>query len=353
MDNNMNLQYSGERLLRPEELLKLHGVNPDEWEVVRTTVSQHENKWQQWVRFMRKEIHPQWPVVQGVRVSQSYPSRHKRKPSEITTAVIIPDMHVGFIRQTNGNLIPLHNDRACFAVAGFIRETKPDMVVMLGDNLDLAEWSNKYLVTPDLAYTTQPSLEWFSSWLRGWRDYTGYVCYLEGNHDKRLRDALVANMRAACGLHQVDSDNPDPALSIPGLLDLHNLGVDWIGDYPRGEFWLNTNLCAMHAGALSNEPGRSAGKSLDGAAYSMLFGHAHRLESAHRTVWKNGKPHTYGSYCMGTLAHIDGRVPSNTARENWQTGFGVVHLYPDEKFHVIQVPIHDNMFYYNGREYHG
>lgn len=349
--NTQSIEYSGPELLSAAELLRMHDLNEADWDVAKTTVSQRKNGFTQWVRFQRKQLQSKWPVVQGVQI----------EPIKIVgtnihegplTAVIVPDMHVGYRRTSDSNYVPLHDPMACQIVTAFIRDIQPDIVIMLGDNLDLAEWSSKYLVTPDLAFTTQMSMEYLAEWISSWRAYTQEVIYLEGNHEKRMRDALVTNLRAACDLHVVGEDVEDPVLSVPYLLGLESMGVVWVGDYPKGEYWLNSNLCVKHAGALSAQPGQTAGKSLEGLSHSTIFGHAHRLESAHRTLWRNNKPYIYAAYCMGTLAHIDGRVPSNTTNENWQQGFGIVNLYDDDRFHVTQIPIHDNAAYFGGDCYY-
>lgn len=347
MGNHMNLQMRDDKLYTPEELLIQQGMSPKDWDVIRITTAQSGDNYQQWVKFQRAHLEPNWPIVQGVKVNK--PSIKAKTQNEYyRTVIVVPDMHVGYRRQNDGTLQPLHDEGACDLVAHIIREYQPDDVVMLGDNLDLAEWSSKYLITPDLARTTQASLEYLAGWISSWRDYTVDAYYLEGNHEKRLRDAIATNLRAACDLHVVGEPVADPVLSIPNLLQLDTLDVKWIGDYPRGEHWINSNLCATHAQALSAQPGQTAGRSLDGLSYSVIFGHAHRLECAHQTVWRNRKPYVYAAYCMGTLAHIDGRVPSNTARENWQQGFGFVELYDNDRFHVTQVPIHNGVSYFDG-----
>jgi hypothetical protein len=125
---------------------------------------------------------------------------------------------------------------------------------------------------------------------------------------------------------------------VPGLLGLEEMRIRWVGDYPRGRWWLNDNIRVTHSEKLANKSGHSVGKSLEGASCSMMFGHSHRLELAHQTVHRRDKPRVYGAYNVGTLARVDGTVPSNSAEENWQQGFAVVDYQPnDRQLHQVQL----------------
>jgi len=340
------------RALTDAELLQRYGRDPATWEVSKTTVSERAGVIQQWSTFKRRVLDVRWPVVQPVQ-APDLKLDVVSGPAGPRTVLIVPDMHVGYRKLGNGHLKPLHDERACAIVAQIIQDYQPDIVVMLGDNLDLAEWSSKYLVTPDLAQTTQASLNYLASWIASWREYTGKVYYLEGNHEKRLPDALVSNLNAACGVTQANCPDDAPIMSVPHMLQLDKLGVEWVEDYPRGTVWLNDNLRCTHAQALAARSGMTVANSLIGATCSSIFGHAHRLEQAHTTTHRRRGPVVYGAYCMGTLAHIDGRVPSNTAAENWQQGFGWVDLYEDDKFDVSQTLIHDGVCYFNQEKYCG
>ena len=93
-------------------------------------------------------------------------------------------------------------------------------------------------------------------------------------------------------------------------------------------------------------------KLLDSPRISIIQGHIHRLEMAHKTVWTHGKPKIYQAVSMGTLARIDGIVPGGGTRYNWQQGFGVVE-YDEERFRIDTVGIYDGHSIYNGKEYIG
>jgi hypothetical protein len=140
---------------------------------------------------------------------------------------------------------------------------------------------------------------------------------------------------------------------VPYLLGLDEMDIAYVGDYPRGRFWLNDNLRVSHSERLGTKSGMSVSRSLDGARCSLIFGHSHRLEAAHQTVHARDKARVYGAYNVGTLARIDGAVPSNSADANWQQGFGVVDYSESGKqLHSVQlVPIYGGECIFEGAAY--
>ena len=51
--------------------------------------------------------------------------------------------------------------------------------------------------------------------------------------------------------------------------------------------------------------------------------------------------------CPGTLSRIDGAVPGNKGTQNWNQGFGLVHIdRENNKVIPTHVPIYDGVGYY-------
>jgi hypothetical protein len=339
-------------------LMAQFGCSPDEWEVERQTVNMWETTYQGVsvplyqlkVWLVRREPIAKWPALQVMRHEQvaeplPAPDYSHGIPRQV---LVVPDMQVGYKRGYGNELVPLHDTRACDLVRDIIRYAEPDEVVLLGDMLDLTDWTDKFLVSPDFTYLTQPALNYLAEWIGSWREHTNRVTYLEGNHEKRLCDAIVRNIPAMYGLTRAHFAGEPPIYSVPFLLGLKDLNVDWVGDYPRGEYWINDNLRCTHAQKLGNRGGMTVGKSLIGARCSTIYGHAHRMETAHVTVRGRKGAKVYGSYCVGTLARIDGVVPSNAAEEDWQQGFAVVDVAGDW-FNVCMYNIHEGKCVYDGK----
>lgn len=301
----------------------------------------------------------EWPIVAGATVTPWKP-KAVAVLKKIKRRIILPDMQVGFRRDFDtGKLEPLHDVAACDVAASVIKDMQPDGIDLLGDNLDLPDWTDKYVKSPEFYWTTQPSIDWLGSFLGTIRKHAGSGAgpgefrYLEGNHEARLVRAIINNMIAAYRLRPANEPDSDPLLSIPYWLGLRDMGIEWFDGYPKNKFWINDNLRVTHAEKLASKSGMSVSKSLDSARCSLIFGHAHRMESAHVTVHARDKIKVYGAYCMGTLARIDGIVPSNASEENWQQGFGIVD-YEDigrNDFTVRQVNIYNGRCLVDGRVY--
>lgn len=295
----------------------------------------------------------EWPIIEAAKVRPWAPKARKTK-RPLKRAVIVPDGHFGFRRDMQtGELIPMHDRRVTDIVARVIRDHKPDLVVLLGDNLDLPDWSDKFLVTPDCRYLTQAAIDELASWLMSWRPYAGEVVYLEGNHEERMPRAITRNCEAAWNLRRANCPDDWPAMSVPHLLNLDAMDIEWIGGYPKNKSWMNENLRSRHAEKLTSKPGMVAGRSLEHARCSMFFGHAHRVETAYTTVHAYDKIRTYGSHCYGTMARLDDWGPPSAGPENnWQQGFGLVHFEPGNGIYgQEQVVVYDGRCVAMGEPY--
>jgi len=122
----------------------------------------------------------------------SEPPKGLSKPSGTKLGVFLPDMQIGYHRDTQGTLTAIHDEQAlnvAFQIATYLNETYSeeegvDLVVFAGDNLDFAEFSS-HRSAPGYVQNTQLAI-----------DRAGTVCatsrkcapnakqvWLEGNHE--------------------------------------------------------------------------------------------------------------------------------------------------------------------------
>lgn len=273
--------------------------------------------------------------------------------SALKRAIIIPDSQHGFARDyRTGALDPLHDPRAVQVAIEMIRIAKPDRVILLGDHLDLPDWSEKFLHGAEFAFTTQAAVNALSRDLVAMRGAAGDSCkidYLKGNHETRLEKAQQRNLIAASALRPAtDMDGP-PILSIERLLDLQALNIE-CHPYPSGRVWPNDNVFLHHGHVARNESGGTAAAVLRDARCSEGFGHLHRRELVCKTTHPRRGPVTYMAFCPGTISRIDGAVPAATPRVNWQQG--AAELFYEEgngPFDVHLIAIHNGVAIYNGK----
>ncbi len=307
---------------------------------------------------------PAWPVVQpGPAVKVPAPKASAVKPSGWCTAVILPDMQVGYFRTASGDLDALHDERALAVALAATARLDPDMVVMVGDNADFAEFG-KYRLSPAFAQTTQATIDRLTVLAAQVRNAAprARIVWLAGNHEERLPNYILDNARAAFGLRRGNAPESWPVMSLPHLCHFDDHGVEFVPGYPASHVWLNDRLRVIHGDKVASG-GSTAHKYLATEKTSVIFGHIHRREYAARTREDRDGPKEVMAASPGCLARIDGVVPSTRGgtdldgrpmrrTEDWQQGFAVVRYQEgDGMFTYESVAIHDGWAMHNGKEY--
>lgn len=295
---------------------------------------------------------PKWPVVQPAKPTIIRPvTSTRRKKTEFQTAVVLPDPQIGYRRDlVTGELDPFHDERAIDIALQVVRSIRPDLIVNLGDTLDFAEFS-RFQQDPGFALTTQHTVD------RGHRYFAqqracapeAEIRAMEGNHDRRLEKVIINNAKAAFGLRRAECPDEWPVMSVPNLLRLDDLDVEYIEGYPAGITWINDRLACVHGERLKVE------RVVDDERVSVIQGHIHRIELQHKTRRSRyGARHTLAA-SPGCLCRIDGAVPSTKGStdsngraimrpEDWQQGLAVVSYVPgDGPFKLDFVEIFDGM----------
>ena len=377
--NDFDAEAGADRLGRIEQLLRRSGINLDEIaRVDKVRIGEHEvaikvrrEDGTDEVRVVKQtadslvltpvwESGPQWPVIQPAKPVKIAAARAAPSDDCVTT-VILPDAQIGWWRTDDG-LVPMHDPAALTVAVEVTRQARPHEVVILGDLLDLGEWSSKFLTSPSAQQTTQAALDTAHEWLAQVRAAAPHarISLIEGNHERRLSTLVQANAAAAFGLRRANTPADWPVLSAANLLRLDELDIRWVPGYPAGRVWLRSDVMAHHGKALS-----AARASRDPVAVSTVQGHDHRFSVQTRTMLgRSGHPvHTIHVTC-GTLARIDGFVPSFhgstndsgvpvTAHEDWSQGIVVLTMdaEPGDLPCVELVPIHDGRARWRGRTY--
>jgi len=308
---------------------------------------------------------PEWPLVQpGPSVKMP---TIKVKPSSnapgYQTCVILPDMQIGYFRARNGELEATHDEAAIEMALAITKSLNPDMIVLVGDNLDFPEFG-KYRLSSAYALTTQASIDRATTLGAQLRTYApnAKIVWLAGNHEERLVNFVLDNAKAAFGIRKGNTPESWPVLSIPYLCRFDDYGVHYVPGYPAGQFWINERLRVIH-GTKVRSNGSTAHAYLNTEKTSVLYGHIHRREWAERSRddWDGAK--TIMAASPGTLARCDGTVPSTkgsidldgrpmTIVEDWQQGIGIVTFEPgDGAFWYEQVPFHNGSAFFRGKFY--
>lgn len=281
------------------------------------------------------------------------------------TAVLLPDPQFGFRRDLYdaSAMDPFHDERALSIAMQVLEVERPDLTIWLGDVLDLASFG-KYRQEAAFVLTVQPTLEVAHDYLARSVAYSGETRFIEGNHDVRLQNTIIDNAKAAFGLKRAGAPPAEwPVMSVPYLLNMDQLGVQYVGGYPSGATYINDNLAAIHGRKVGNDRRSAATMVVEDERVSVVFGHVHRIETTYRTRNTRGKPKISVAHTPGCLCRIDGAVPSVksgvdafgravTSWENWQQGITVVRYQEDDgRFKLEPVEILEGHAIHGGQEF--
>ena len=309
------------------------------------------------------ETGPEWPVVQPGPIIKLPKSSTTKKKTALKTCVVLPDMQIGYFRNKEGELEGTHDERAISIALEITNDINPEMVVMVGDNLDLPELG-KYRLSPAFQQTTQASIDRATEICAETRAAApnAKISWLAGNHEERLTSFMLDNAMAAFGIRQGKHPESWPVLSIPNLCRLDDFNIEYLSGYPASTVWINEHIKVIH-GDLVRSGSSTAMAYLKREKISVIYGHIHRREWAEMTREDYDGPKTVTAASPGCLARIDGAVPSTKGGtdldgrplkryENWQQGLAVVQYEEgDGKFNMEMVTIREGWSLYRDKEY--
>jgi hypothetical protein len=310
----------------------------------------------------RRETGFAWPpVVEARPVTVKIPQRRTPKTvGRFKTAAILPDPQIGFWRDLyDGSLTPFHDERAMSIALQIIEAERPDKTIWLGDVCDFASFG-RYRQEAGFQLTVQPTIETAHTWVAMSAAASNETEYLEGNHDLRLHTAVVDNVLAAAGVRKAKSGPHEwPAMSLPSLLRLDELGVKYVGAYPAGATYINDSLACIHG---RFHGARAMQQNLDRERVSIIQGHTHHVQREGRTRNMRGQPHVTAAYSPGCLCRIDGAVPGRgtgidafgrpvRSWQDWQQGMAIVRYDDRDQHHYEQIDIIEGWAYFGGQEW--
>lgn len=173
----------------------------------------------------------------------------------------------------------------------------------------------------------------------------------------RLENKLLNQSREHWGLKAVGEEYP--AMSIPSLLKLDQIGHQWVGGYPANQYQYKDDMVFIHGSGGGAKP---TDKLIQQYPDQNVFqGHLHHMESKYHTD-RHGRK--FGKFIIGMMGRIDGVLPSvhsgidtlgNPVKrfENWQQGVAIVNDYGDGNYEVSQIPINEGKAYWQGHKFEG
>ena len=334
------------------KMLKERGFDPDVWEIQSLTVNQWEAPDVDGGKRLMEQTKAtlkQKPQFLGELISAignlekdgfSPQPTFKAKKSKQDLLVVLGD-----------HQLPFRNQKLTELSHSFLSSLKPDGLIYMGDLIDFPNLS-KFETNPDFTSTVQQGIDLGYQTLRDLKESAGLkkgseLIFIEGNHEVRLRRALINKLPQLFGIKNADATEEDKSvLHLANLMKFNELG--WIywdepsDVYPHPEYEIVKGLFARHGNFVRSKAGMSALANLDRVDGSIIQGHTHRLAITHHTRWTGQTMNQYSAIETGTMADLEGLGYSK--QPDWQGGF--ITLVVDRKNNTF----HPELVIYNNNE---
>lgn len=358
----------------PKDFLKSRGLRVEDYEIISSKIGCHAvtmkikdepvqvMNFNLQVVFAPVKLKPfEFEPIKSLRI-EIKDSKPRTKPAQkkLIKALIFPDSQNGFQRDLlTAELHPFH-DRRCWDL-GFqaIEAWKPDRVILLGDMLDLCE-TGKYPNSLEMKISMELAMHEMGFCLGKMRQLlpSAILDWVPGNHEQRMDKAIIENFSQAYGVKKYNHykmPNPKyPVMSVPFMLGLEDIDVNWLEGYPDGIVELGTSCEVFHGTKAKSEGGDTARAYLNDGQKSCIYGHIHRNETVWKTVYTHGTPRFKFAASPGTWAIVGGRLPGVKKRTNQQNGMLRVTYDPNGDFiNVEPIAITDGRMFMDGELFAG
>lgn len=312
-------------------LIRSRGLDPNDWVVVRSRVNEwgHNPETGSHYTQLRVDLEPKAITLapartEGWRPPEGVKAPPTKRDHELT--VLVSDHHC-----------PDHDPELHRAFCAWLKKHRPERGVLMGDVLDLSAVM-RHRQDPERPQLLQTCVNSGYKVVRDyvWASPTTEWEFLPGNHDDRLRNAVIDNIVSTYGLTQAyDEDDEEPGLPLLSprwLLRLDELGVRYIdpnGPYFKARVRLDHDMTARHGAKVAKGAGNSVRKHVDDALHSTAMGHTHRQALHYRAAWTaDGDLHHLIGVEVGTMAKIkDGLGYGDDV--DWAQGYATLSKWDD------------------------
>lgn len=344
----------------PEELIKAHGLNPDDWDVTNVKI----NRWtamtgkkrdnelvemcQITIQLVRRKPAP--PFIQAARTDgPSYRksgAAHSGQENGAKLVVFVGDQQA-----------PFHNEGLHELFCQWLEVNTPEEGILIGDTVDFPDIS-RHRYNPERTATVQQCVNAGYRVLKDYRESSLDTWWrkMPGNHDERIRNTLIDWATELYGITraQVEGDEQEPpVLGVEHLLRLDELGIDYVdpdGQYDQAQINVTKYLAARHGWIAVKGAGQSALKTLEHLGYSIAVGHTHRQAIVHQTKHDiDGTPTTLVAVEIGSMCNLDGLGYS--VAPDWQNGFATATIWPDGVFKMDLATFFDGTLAWRDQRY--
>ena len=281
------------------------------------------------------------------------------KTSSIENILVLPDMHFGY-RLMDGVLVSTHDEKALELCLKLIDIVNPDLIVCLGDVMDLPEFS-RHPHGYDVKGHTQRSLDAAVTFFNDVRELTDCEIHaLEGNHDKRIGDWAREEIKKLSEIPGVQIRIPD----IGEMLGFEGKGITYHGKatkegydgYSRGtNVWKHRDWIYTHGEKCGKD---AITQTMQTYCSNIVMGHIHKQITTSKMV---PVPTPSGmiykrmwGVSPGMIGKNDTTLPGMGVERNYQQGVTIISHFSSNNWvshdsTVTQIPFVDGKCFYGGK----
>lgn len=294
------------------------------------------------------------------------PSRRKPAVRDHKVLFVFSDAQIDYRRLPNGELLPIHDERAIRIGHMICKDVQPDEIINTGDTVDLAGLSHFPADSNHFQRTMGPSFQRAHDMYAQYRadNPRAKITEVDSNHNTRLKKFFLKNAGELYGFQRPNTDDY-PMFTYPYMANLKPLNINWVSGYEAAQYEYGAEYgrppIIFKHGMTSVSNGSTASKeSRANPENHVVRGHSHRAETAYRTT-RSGE--YLASIVVGTTCKITGEVPSYYSavddygevvkqQENWQQGVLVIRDYEGD-YEFQHIMIRDGKANFNGKVYDG
>lgn len=321
------------------DLIRSFKLDPDEWDVVSTTL----NRWEMLAHGGGPDGEPRIVELGQRKVTLkrkasillALPAQHipaLLKPKSIRRLKSKPRIYV----IEGDHQIPYHDELLDAAATQLVADLQPDVHVFHGDTGDYPTIS-RHDDHPAQMATPQDCLDGQYAMLRRRAEVAPNAqrMKLKGNHDWRMEAELLKRAERMYGIRPVGEE--EPALSLRRLLHLDALGVELV-EHPLGWQHAEVELIKGQRGLVVRHGWltghNTAGRSLAKRGRSLIVGHNHSRE---HVFWYDPSVGVERQAVVaGVMCEVRSqRFPVYNPTDDSLQGLVVVTHWPDQDSFVI------------------
>lgn len=332
------------RGVTPDDLLRKHGLDPDEWIVTSIRVSEWGNPGTPMFQLRVNATRRDNMLIIPDLGSDFTPWAFGKKTTAARRVTFIPDLHA-----------PYHDERALRAVCDLLADEWPEEIIFLGDVADNSMLS-KHRTHRRFGAMLNETNDAVVKNFRRVREAApeARIIFLPGNHDDRIlyyaQDFATELDGVRPGRLDEAEEEPPSSLGFRQLWRLDELGIELIDeDWKLAQYAVTPELDARHGYLTGNNSER---KLLEKHGRSQVHGHDHRGSLVYRT--KHDPLDVRVAMSCGSLSEIRRDGIGYEPAPDWTPGIGWAQIWDDGLFQLSFLPyVKDKLLTPWGAAYEG